>query len=871
VVSIFLSLFVFLAVTYVAAPLGVFVAAARLMRPERGEVLPLFLLTAPAAPFAIALVMMAIYSLPWQTPVAAQICGIVALIGLVLILGRTQLRALREDMSELRRAFQWSVSIPGLVLGLVVVGLLGLIFLQTVTMPVRENDGVEYLAVAREIFQAGSLKIYPLTKSAQSGMFAPSAHPPAFHMLLVWGYSWLGVENFAATRAVATFCVLGMISLLAAALWRRGAMAITAATALLLSTPLYVLLLVDYHVDGLRIMAVAGVIVAMARVIATPDLRTGVLAGIWLGCAAFSHSIGVLSVGLAGLCWLVLGPADRFRHFGVPLVIGIVAILIGGAQYAKNMFIFGVPLHDHVAVWGLPGLRFQEDLDYVRGLASLTDRLLAGPLLGFVWPELFGLSYWIGLVGFVVVIRKWQHAQIITRISVIWFMLIVLLAMIGAIFNVTLLIKNARYLPFTAMPAIAIIVGSAATQILGQESNPRFGMRAASIGLTLYVAARRFFCALVKLVRALVLSIWPFLRFLRSYGAKAVLALVLAGIAFVLARWTIDQSMSRLRLHGARSDIFTAGERAAYRRPGSNLDAARIYAYLEAHSRADEKTLTFFQPGTAMYGTGRWIDQLDDDLIPFYKLNDADAAHAWLRARDVRYVFVPRFYLSTFSRSVTERLVADERYSEILINDRGWQLFRLRDEPLKEPYSCVALGPDAVFEEVSHRLGLRSRIAHAAARPELIRYTDSQVRKLRIFGEDRPPGTEGILLSSPYGRTHRIFTGEGPVWIKPKEKWLGTSGVDGPMRIEIETKDSSGFFIINIGEFGETPADSFQTYTQVWEGILDKDARRISFQFRPAPGSQKFRVLIDKLQHAPASISLTGMKICTDRNAGGKK
>lgn len=820
----------FVATTCIAAPLAVFIAAARLMRPARGNALPLFLLMAPAAPFAIALVMMALYSLPWQTPTWLHLAFVIALIAAAIAAGRDQLSALRADLSDARGRLRRGFSITDLVLGLVVVGLAAATLLQVLTLPVIENDAAEYLAVAREIFRAGNLSIYPLTQSTPNGMFAPSAHPPAIHMFLVWGSSWVGIENFAPSRVLAALCLFGMMSLLAAGLNREGSRSVVVAIIVMLCTPLYVLLLVGYHVDGLRIMAVVGAIVAMAGVIANPDKRTAVLAGAWLGCAAFSHSIGVLCWFLAGLAWLVLGPPDRFRRFGVPLVIGVVAVLIGGAQYVKNIFVFGVPLHDYVAVWDLPELKFYEDLAGVRNLGSLADRLVAGPLLGFVWPELFGITYWVGLAALVFLVRNWVAIGATCRVAIFWFLFISGLALVGAVFNITLLIKNARYLPFTAIPALAIIVAGAVALL-----------------------ERR------RAARQPAYIVFPIERVL-AIPRKLIFGALLLGFSFVAAGWTLDQSIRRLSLYGARVDFLIKGERAFMHREGSNFYGARAYTYLEANADPRERTLTFFAPGTAIYGKGPWLDQIDDQMIPFYKLTQPDAAHAWLRNRNVRYIFVPYYYLSTFARSVAEHLVSDERYTEPVINDKeGWRLYRLRDEPLPARYPCVKLDDRAVFEEISYRLGLVSRLAYASARPEFITYVDEYRRQFSPFGQDGV-GTSP-KLTSPYGRTYRIHTGVGPVWIEPKEEWLSMSG-NSPMRFEIETGDSQGYFIIYVGEYGESAAGPFQQYVRVWDGILDRGPRKISFQFTPNAQSRKFRVLIDKLHHPPATLTLSGMKIC---------
>src|SRR5690606_21716243 len=126
---------------------------------------------------------------------------------------------------------------------------------------------------------------------------------------------------------------------------------------------------------GLRLAAFLAAAIATVDLIERPGARQAIFAGAVLGLAAFVHSIGILAWVFAGLAWLLIGPSDRFRNLRVPLILAVVALVVGGVQFGRNMLIYGVPLQDSAPVWEMPELAFATDLRYRRDLFQPFDRL----------------------------------------------------------------------------------------------------------------------------------------------------------------------------------------------------------------------------------------------------------------------------------------------------------------------------------------------------------------------------------------------------------------------------------------------------------------------------------------------------------------
>ncbi|MGE0516314.1 MAG: hypothetical protein AB7E81_03500 [Hyphomicrobiaceae bacterium] len=720
--------------------------------------------------------------------------------GIALYFGRTHLWELGNEL----RSITLEPTRGNILIYIVLSGAAGLVALQIATMPMMENDALEYMAVARHIYESRSLAVYPVLHSSAEGLFAPSSHPPAYHMYIVWGYVWLGTFNFAPARLLAFYNLAGMFALLSCALWNHSQRVKCMAFLLLLSVPLYVSMLVGYHIDPLRLVAFSASAIAVAQIIDRPNYSQAVLSGVILGLAAFAHSIGVLAWVFGGISWLMLGPADRFRNLKIPLIICAVAVVVGGAQFAKNMAIYGVPLQDSAPVWEMPELEFTKDLKYRRDLIEPFDRLILGVFRGLAEFPLFGLSFWLMLPAFYLIWKERRLATTFQLVAMLWISLYFAVAGSTALMGSDLVIKNARYVMTLSPLAVA-------------------------------------------LAAPLVASLQP-VTFLQNVGYAIFLV--------VLPSWVLFQSVIRTANYGARLDLALSGERAPIYRANNRFVGAPLYRYIEQNLRPGEKTLVFRQSDFTLYGTGPWLDNFDTALIPFYKLSSVEDAYGWLQAHSVRYALVPDYTFPTFYRTVAGRLLGDNRFVEHVGTHRGYRLFRLRDA--QAPDGCASLPRGAVpllpWRKVRSSAGI---LGEVAGLPFL---GSTDYRPLgRWAGGDREQ-FDGVRLhvSAPYQSGISIQTGEGPIGFAPYEKWARISKKGGGIGLEFDAV-GQGMIGVDVIEYN---AHRIPNVTRLWDGIVSERPVHVALQFAPQHSTVALRLAVHKIGRAPLHADLRNVNIC---------
>lgn len=791
----------FFIVTFVALPLAVYGAAAALTRPSPKQRMGLFALVAPVAPLALSFVVMAAYSLPFAVSSPIVVTSILIPLGLALWTWRHSIRAVVDEIVTGVRGFGPQRSIAEVVLYV----LAAIVFVQLVAMPLMENDPIEYHAVAKYIFETGSLSVYPVIEAAPNGLFAPPSHPPAYHMYIVWGYAWLGTETFVPARLMSIYALVATAWLLGSVLSEHGRRGVVLGLLLLLATPLYVSSLVAYHIDPIRLGSFLAAAVAVARLIERPERETAILAGSILGLAAFAHSIGLLAVVFGGLAWLLLGPSNRFYRFGLPILVGLFALLFGGAQYLKNLYMFGVPLHDSVPVWDMPEIDFESDLQYRRDLVRLRDKLLFGVFRGFVELPLFGLLFWFALLGAWRVSRRWAEQSTVTRVAFTFVAAFFALALLTALFGSTLVIKNPRYV-MTIVPLLIVL----AVPILAK---------------------------------------WPQARSLWMKGATLILFALLAS-------WTIVQSGVRLARYGTLQ-VYTAGERAPIYR-GGKFPGGPLFVHVEKELKPGEKTLVFRQADFTLYGTGGWIDNFDTQLMPFYRLKTAQEAYDWLRARKVRFVLLPYYTYPMVYRTAVEPLLADTSLVEYVGDHHGYRLFRLNDERAKVACDRVPreVIPLTLWQRKSSLLGLISSVSGVSL---LDRQNDINLGEIHYRGDGAGRrGNSETEVNWRYGQRFRLVSGEGGPQYRPDEPWLQTDGEKTLITVTLDI-GGKGFAAVDVIEYPEAgPIVS----KRMWDGLVDQRMGAVEFQFVPGAQTRSFRVAIENVGRASGMLKWSPLEIC---------
>ena len=505
------------------------------------------------------------------------------------------------------------------------------LMLVLVALPLIENDALEYAAVARFLAKEGNLQRYPMVVAdPDSGLYAPSIHPPLFHLALVWGHAWFGENVYLGQRLIALWSAVGATYVVGAVAAREGRQASVYAMLLLTVTPFWLSSVAGYGIDAMRIALFTAAVASIVVVIDAPTPRRGASVGLVNGLAMWTHGIGILAPAFAGTALLALMPVAR--KWRVMVAFGLTASLSGGGWLLRNLWMFGSAIGDDWPAANWPALAFELDLAVRRGLFTLPGQIIQGALRPWTDVGLFGPVFWIALLAPLLALRQPRAALAVAVIVVFGF---TTLALFSVATGSLLVVKNPRYV-LTVAPFAAVAAGIVCARLVRTGAAPRRGVQ----GLL----------ALALLWAAVNLGI-------RSYGL-ADLRLALSG-------------QERGFLQKPR---FTGGPLLA-----------------QLHALNNGRVLSFRPPEVAIYSGHPWIDHFDPRLKALHS-SDVTTAATWLGRQGVRFALLPDYSPVTHGRSILGFLLADPRWAEPLAMHRGARLFRLRDSPAAIECAPQALG-----------------------------------------------------------------------------------------------------------------------------------------------------------------------------------
>jgi len=360
----------------------------------------------------------------------------------------------------------------------------GIILVATITqifgMPMMASDPLEYVSLSEVIYGDLSLENYPLDPSNDQGFYARSAHPPAYHMMIVFSFLWQGAgDSSRLLRFIQLHYLISYILLLVlvarCSSFGRDAKAMSGALAMLLAmgTPFYIALVTAFHIDPMRITLFLTGFVFIARLlvlerkvelrdgevagIASPGLFSAsvFLSGIAIGLGMFAHSIGLLLLPFCHAAYFFSTKSSFLRRCAVCTVFGLVALSLGAGQYIQNIFDYGVPLHDTEPIWELESVDHKTDVRFRRNLVTLEQRIKNGLLVWFYAPTLYGYIHLI-FVASIVLFAKKIWSNIYSRVLIIGLASFYGLAVFSMSLGVDMIIKNIRYM-LTIMPFLVVI------------------------------------------------------------------------------------------------------------------------------------------------------------------------------------------------------------------------------------------------------------------------------------------------------------------------------------------------------------------------------------------------------------------------------
>lgn len=459
--------------TYFLAPLGLAGVLLRAIRPEKEDRWRWALIGAGLGPAAIAwLLWLALLSVPgldWWVYVTLIST---ALIGLVVWTRHEIDAILRSIMGFWRMPRAGLHFRPILLLWIVLAVMVGLVVAQIMLLPLLAHDPLEYHLVAGEIYKVRSLAIYPIDVARpDSGLFANSTHPPAFHLLLVWAFIFEGTDHtIGLARLINLFFFVLLLAVLSLSLRRFGKNFAAFGVLLVLATPVYISQVTAHHIDAFRIFLFFSAFLLLGELIRRPNPGIMVTTGVVTGLSMFAHSIGALTPVFVLAIYFAIGPGLLIERTKVIFVVGGLASVVGGGHYMWNILQYGVPFHDSNPILELPVIEFDTYLRYSRTLATFDQRIFNGVLAPFdAWR--FGFSFWIPLILFPIFTRaflKDDEVRILLIVPALYF----LLALVTSQLGIDTMIKNVRY-PMTLLPFAAYLGALGMGRIYEMVERPR--------------------------------------------------------------------------------------------------------------------------------------------------------------------------------------------------------------------------------------------------------------------------------------------------------------------------------------------------------------------------------------------------------------
>ena len=573
-----------------------------------------------------------------------------------------------------------------------------LLIVDSLFMPLMQNDALEYATVGRLLFEVRDLFAYPALDPAvgTSGFYGPWTHPPLYPALIYLANALQGhADTPGLMRLISPWCTL----VATAVVYSMGCLAnrITGLLSALifLSTPLLFLGACSALIEPLPVLGMTLLLCAVTLVEGTP-VRRGTIQGIALGIALWTHSQAVLFVPLTLVAVMLNSsrgePGPLARQLGV--LLGIAG-LMAAWPYCRNIMLFGSFISDAPAVFVLDRLGWAEYFSKVRGLASWPEKIQYGILKGWFALEAYSWSFWLMLPGVAFCLRHWSRRHVwetlrrgqadgipdrwkLVMLGVMLFYLggVVLSILIGS----DLMIRNERYL-LVLMPCVSLFAGSGIGQMLTWASLPKHG----------------------EVARADNRLKW--------IGVSFVLLVLLVGFAQLIVvggyRWkTLDLSPEQIWL--------------SHEEKLRNWPAFRTVYYLR-HGVPQEATVLSLKPADMYYAGRRMISYLDPRLLPFFSdCNDITAAQK-LRDLGVSYIHIPDYSIPPIYDSALQGILGRSDLARLVYSAGGNQLYELRSADAAIPESAIDLSPGVIpWNQISQlnlggrkglfRLSLSSRI-----------------------------------------------------------------------------------------------------------------------------------------------------------------
>jgi hypothetical protein len=329
----------------------------------------------------------------------------------------------------------------------------GLIVLVSVSLLyVYENDALEYFGISRQIIYDNSLENYPpITTSWDRSLYAPSTHPPYFHIFFSLfapsNGSWIGL------RFILLLMTLGMVLVLL----HRDQYVL--GILIVLSLPIYIFGIQGLSIETFRLpLFASGLILILKQSLPDRLMSNFLRNSLGLAMMISTHSLGLLMSLLTIVACLIV-----FKNLRM-LILQVIGLILSVAfvapQYILNTLKFGSPVQDSSPILDLPLIAFYDDLRTRRQISTFSDMLINGSIRPFIDFSLFGFVFTVGLLlSLNFVLRNYRSLEGNPLLSVcaIIVLLFVFLQIASSILGVELLVKNVRY-ALSIFPCLLVVI-----------------------------------------------------------------------------------------------------------------------------------------------------------------------------------------------------------------------------------------------------------------------------------------------------------------------------------------------------------------------------------------------------------------------------
>lgn len=470
--NFYIQLAFYLFFTFAFVPGGAYFFVALVLKPQQKEI-PILLALSPMVGLSLfsMILFYLLFFIPGQNDYFYSIASLVPFVipyALLLKfphLGKGIIQGFGDVFKGISR-FEFILTLGAIIL------CLSLIYLTLIT-PLFANDPLLYFEMSRYIYDSRSFRIYPMIEAYSTGYFQPSWHPPGYHALLVWSFIWQQSTQLSIFgKLIAAFStIFTAILLFVMVKIRATSFTGIAAAIILLGTPLAYSHTAISHIDPIRMATFLGAVAAALLFLQRQDVRSAILLGLMIGFSMRAHASGILAIPIIGGAVLLLMEGGFKHRVALLSLTALSVIMISGFDWIRNFTLLGgvIPGTEELyKVYTIPNLDFDFYTKAKRGILGGSEILFNGILKGFFDINSFSLTYWLMLVGILVLLFK-KRFTLLSRLFALQLAFYFFLVATTVAFGIDTLIKNIRY-PLIMQPFVAYFGAVAMEAFYGQSN-----------------------------------------------------------------------------------------------------------------------------------------------------------------------------------------------------------------------------------------------------------------------------------------------------------------------------------------------------------------------------------------------------------------